>query len=66
MIFIILKSDDWRLTGQEGYLLFARLKEVIPLEYISSLDNPEMFHEHCSFCWDKVEENKEKKLLYLR
>ena len=61
MIFNIVKSDDWRLTGQEGYLLFARLKEVIPLEYINSLDDPKMFHEHCSFCWDKVEENKDKK-----
>ncbi len=61
MIFNIVKSDDWRLTGQEGYLLFARLKEVIPLEHINSLDDPEMFHEQCSFCWEKVEENKDKK-----
>ena len=61
IIFEIVKSDDWRLTGQERYLLFAKLKEVFPLEYINSLDNPEMFHEHCEFCMNKVEENKELK-----
>ncbi|MDE5714721.1 MAG: hypothetical protein K2I42_01160 [Anaeroplasmataceae bacterium] len=61
IIYNIVKSDDWRLTGQERYLLFAKLKEMIPFEYINELDNPEMFHEHCSFCWDKVEESQDKK-----
>ena len=57
----IIKTDDWRLTGQEDYLLFAKLKEVIPSDYIKTLDNPEYFHEHCEFCMTKPEDNKEQK-----
>ena len=59
IVFNIVKSDDWRLTGQERYLLYAKLKEAMPLEYSNSSDNPKMFHEHGSFCLNKVEENKD-------
>lgn len=51
----------WRFTGQESYLLFTKGKGIIPMEYINNLEKPELFHEHCSFCWDKVEENQDKK-----
>ena len=61
ILFNIVKSDDWRLTGQESYLLFTKVKKILPKEYIDNLEKPELFHEHCSFCWDKVEENKDKK-----
>ena len=61
ILFNIVKSDDWRLTGQESYLLFTKVKKILPKEYINNLEKPELFHEHCSFCWDKVEENKDKK-----
>jgi len=61
LVFDIIKSDDWRLTGQDGYLLFAQLKEVIPSEHLSKLDDPKLFHEHCEFCMDKIEEQPNKK-----
>ena len=61
LVINIIKTDDWRLTGQEDYLLFAKLKEVIPSDYIKTLDNPEYFHEHCEFCMTKPEDNKEQK-----
>lgn len=60
LIFNILQSDDWRLAGKECYL-FDELVEVNPTDYINSFENPEMFHEHCIFCWDKVEESKDDK-----
>ena len=59
LIFNILQSDDWRLAGKEWYL-FDELKKINPVEYINSLEDPEMFHEHCIFCWDKVEEKKDE------
>lgn len=61
IVFDIVKSDDWRITGQEGYLLFVKLKEIIPNEYIDKLENHILFHEHCEFCMDKVEEHKDDK-----
>ena len=54
IVFNIVKSDDWRLAGQEKYLLYAKLKEAMSLEYSNSSDNPKMFHEHSSFCLNKV------------
>ena len=42
-------------------MLFTKVKKTLPKEYIDNLEKPELFHEHCSFCWDKVEENKDKK-----
>ena len=61
LVFDIIKVEDWRLTGQERYLLFAKLKEVIPIEYLSQLADPTLFHEHCEFCMDKIEEQLNKK-----
>lgn len=61
LVINIIKTDDWRLTGQEDYLLFAKLKEIIPSDYLKTLDNPEYFHEHCEFCMTKPEDNKEQK-----
>ena len=61
LVINIVKTDDWRLTGQEDYLLFAKLKEIIPSDYLKTLDNPEYFHEHCEFCMTKPEDNKEQK-----
>ena len=58
LVINIVKTDDWRLTGQEDYLLFAKLKEIIPSDYFKTLDNPEYFHEHCEFCMTKPEDNK--------
>lgn len=61
LVINIIKTDDWRLTGQEDYLLSAKLKEVIPSDHLKVLDNPEYFHEHCEFCMTKPEDNKEQK-----
>jgi undecaprenyl diphosphate synthase len=66
ILFNIVKSDDWRLTGQESYLLFTKVKKILPKEYINNLEKPELFHEHCSFCWDKVEENKDEMISTLQ
>ena len=60
ILFNIVKSDDWRLTGQESYLLFSKFKEINPNVYIERLENPNLFHEHCEFCCDKVEEHKDE------
>ena len=57
IIFNVLQSSDWRLAGKECYL-FDKLEKINLVEYINSLEHPEMFHEHCVFCWDKVEEMK--------
>lgn len=56
-IFAIIKCDDWRLTGQEQYMLFSKLVEIVPCEYISKLTDPTSFHEHCEFCMEKIEES---------
>ena len=61
IIFNIIKSDDWRLTGQENYMLFEELKEVIPAEYINTLNINDEFHEHCEFCMEKIKEHKQEK-----
>ena len=39
IIFNIVKSDDWRLTGQESYLLFTKVKKILPKEYIDNLED---------------------------
>jgi hypothetical protein len=41
-------DDDWRLTGQEEYLLGA---EFIRKPYRARSETWE--HEHCEFCWAK-------------
>lgn len=61
LVINIIKTDDWRLTGQEDYLLFAKLNEVIPNEYIKSLEKQEQFHEHCEFCMKEVDDNLNQK-----
>ena len=45
--------DDWRLNGQEQFLLGVKLikKRFISCGYHD--------HEHCDFCWDKISEEKE-------
>ena len=57
LVFNIIQSDDWRLTGQEDYLLFEKLYKLIPSEYMKSLKNPEFFHEHCEFCMVSIDEH---------
>jgi hypothetical protein len=41
-------DDDWRLTGQEKYLLGV---ELVRKPYRARSASSE--HDHCSFCWAK-------------
>ena len=45
--------DDWRLNGQDSYLLRVKLfkKAFKAWGYYD--------HAHCDFCWDKFSENKD-------
>jgi hypothetical protein len=40
-------EDDWRLTGQEKYLVDVKL---IRRRYRSCATNPGWDHDHCEFC----------------
>jgi hypothetical protein len=42
-------ADDWRLQGQERYLLGATLKRMV-----WSSGNPENDHDHCEICTKKL------------
>lgn len=42
--------EDWRLNGQEAYLLGAKLKKT-RFEAEGYYD-----HVHCDFCWGKISE----------
>ena len=54
-------EDDWRLNGQEEYLLGKTFQKVTVdsyLEYDKETNSWDMVcphgdHEHCSFCWAK-------------
>lgn len=60
-----MDTGDWRLRGQEDYLMGATLihkkfnsnrpKVLMPNE------DPRQYsdHEHCDFCWHKITENCE-------
>ena len=41
-------GDDWRLTGQDKYLIGATLVWKQYREW-----SPEWEHDHCAFCWAK-------------
>jgi len=43
----MVDKNDWRLQGQEKYLLGAKLK-------LCEFDGE---HDHCSFCWEKFSKN---------
>ena len=43
-----ISDDDWRLTGQDKYLLGATLR------FENYAPPSEMWeHDHCDFCWEK-------------
>ena len=44
------EKDDWRLTNQENYLKGVKL---VRRKYIQSIENPDLDHDHCCFCWAK-------------
>ena len=48
---INIMENDWRLNGQEDYLINVSLKYT---RYVSSKTNE---HEHCIFCWHKFMED---------
>lgn len=47
----MVEKDDWRLRGQEDYLLGKTL-------YFRKWKAPkkDLDHYHCEFCWDKFSE----------
>jgi len=44
----MIENNDWRLTGQEGYL---KDKQLIFLQYQPW--SKEWDHDHCEFCYGK-------------
>ncbi len=48
-----MKSDDWRLTGQEEFL---HNKTLIYCLYQNN-HSSKSIHEHCIFCWHKFMEH---------
>lgn len=54
-----ISPDDWRLTGQERYLLGAKL-------HWSRWTRPkvEWDHDHCEFCWAKFMEEDLPEMLH--
>lgn len=47
-------KNDWRLTGQQSYLMNKRLTKCAYRQL-----SEEWEHDHCAFCWDKFSENSE-------
>ena len=45
--------EDWRLQGQEKFLMGATLSRK---KYVKYRDNWE--HDHCEFCWRKFSERQ--------
>ncbi len=45
---MIIRKDDWRLSGQERYLQGATLYWKPYTRYREDWD-----HDHCEFCWAK-------------
>lgn len=43
----MISKDDWRIMGQEGYLMNKRIK------YIKYVPYGVQSHRHCEFCFDK-------------
>lgn len=46
---------SWRLQGQEEYLKNKKLYKINIFKYQNKLNEPILFHEHCEFCFDKIE-----------
>ena len=50
----MLKNNDWRLTDQMDYLFKADLLHMPYIKLSETLD-----HDHCEFCWYKIQESSE-------
>ena len=46
---------SWRLLGQEEYLSNKKFIKVNILEYKNKFKKKGRFHEHCEFCFEKIE-----------
>jgi hypothetical protein len=44
-------QNDWRLAGQETYLLGVTLHWTM---WTPPDGNPSWDHDHCAFCWEKL------------
>ena len=44
--------NDWRITNQKSYLYQKKLLHI-PYEH----PNENWDHEHCAFCWEKIDKN---------
>jgi len=47
-------TSDWRLQGQERYLMNAQLRKEV---YAPSTNTSD--HDHCAFCWEKFSESSD-------
>lgn len=46
---------SWRLQGQEKYLLNKEFVKIDILSYKNKIHQKSSFHEHCEFCFEKIE-----------
>lgn len=52
-----MNESDWRLMGQDEYLKGVHLNKINPTNYSKQLERPELWHEHCEFCMEKIDGN---------
>lgn len=50
-----MDKSDWRLMGQDKYMKNIHLNSINPKEYAKQLQEPELWHEHCEFCMEKID-----------
>jgi hypothetical protein len=50
-MIIVIESNDWRLMGQESYLLN---KKMVQKPYF--IRDPKWDHDHCAFCSETIDE----------
>jgi len=55
-----MDNNDWRLMGQEKYMKGVHLNRIQPINYAKKLEQPELWHEHCEFCMEKIDMNYEE------
>ena len=46
---------DWRLLDQDEYLMNKEFIKVDVISYKNKILKQGLFHEHCEFCFDKIE-----------
>lgn len=48
-------EKDWRILNQDEYLLNEKFLKINSYEFKKQFKDERLFHEHCDFCFDKIE-----------